>query len=130
MRVAGSLHDREFIRYAKGETLQKTESDDDTKVFEPKGIVLSETASLFIDALRNKEGHIAITEIRQQLSQRGYIFSEREIAKYNRELGFTIVKPRNKAHIKVDGKARLKAILKNAGVYDDFYDVDGRLRDS
>ena len=64
------------------------------------------------------------------MSQRSYIYNEREIAGYSRELGFTIVKPRNKAHIKVDGKARLKAILEKAGVYDDFYNVDGKLRGS
>ena len=64
MRVAGFLRDREFIRYAKGEILQKTESDDDTKVFEPKGVVLSEIAGLFIDALDGQESHIAITDIR------------------------------------------------------------------
>ena len=76
-----------------------------------------------------QESHIAITEIRQRLGQRGYIFSEREIARYARELGFTVVKPRNKAHIKVDGRARLKSILRKAGVYVDFYDADGNLRD-
>lgn len=70
MRVANHLHDKEFLQYAKEEILQKAESDDDTKVCEPKGIVLSETADLFIDALRNREGHIAITEIRQQLYER------------------------------------------------------------
>lgn len=128
IRVALYLQDKEFIEYAKKQIRAKVESDDDTKVFEPKGIVLSETASLFIDVLNDKTVHIPITEIRDVLRMRGYNFSEREIAKYSREFGFTIVKPHNKAHIKVNGKARLWDILKNAGVYDDFYDAEGKLR--
>lgn len=128
MRVAGYLGDTDFLAYAKREIRKKTESDDDTKVFEPKGIVLSETASLFLDALKEQRSHVAVTDIRQELYKRGYTHSEREIAKYARELGFTIVKPRNKAHIKVNGEARLKAILNRAGVYDDFYGEDGKLR--
>jgi len=61
------------------------------------------------------------------LGIRGYKYAEREIAKYARELGFIIVKPGNKAHIKIDGIKRLVSILKNAGVYDEFYDDKGKL---
>ncbi len=128
IRVARYFGDQEFQDYARKQIKSKVESDDDTKVFEPKGIVLSEAANLFIEALTNKTVHIPVTDIREELRIRGYIFSEREIAKYSRELGFTIVKPRNKAHIKVDGEARLKEILKNAGVYKEFYDSEGKLQ--
>jgi hypothetical protein len=130
MRVATFLGDDDFLEYVKKQIKAKVKEDEDTKTFEPKGLVLSETVPLYLAAIENKKVHVAITDIRAELSKRAYIFSEREIAKYARELGFKIVKPRNKAHVKVEGEARLKEILKTAGVYNSFYDDEGNLKRS
>lgn len=116
MRVAAHLGDDGFLSYAKEQITAKVEEDDDTKMFEPKGIILSEIIPLYQTALDKGESHIAITTVRQKLVGRGYNYFERDISKMARDLGFIIVKPSNKAHIKVEGIQRLKDIASKAGV--------------
>jgi len=64
MRIADYLGDTGFIEYAREQIQLKTKADDETMVFEPKGVVLSEVAELYKLAAREGKGRIAITEVR------------------------------------------------------------------
>jgi len=122
MRVAAHLEDDDFLGYAKKQIESKTEEDDLTKVFEPKGVVLSEIAPRYRTGLQNGNRRIAITTIREAINERGYRYDERQITKAAKELGFTIVYPHNKAHIKIVSEQQLAEITKKAGIAQEFCD--------
>jgi hypothetical protein len=121
MMVAVYLGDSAFLTYALDQIERKTEEDGLTKVFESKGVVLSEIAAPYIGAVKQGKKHIAITTVRQQLKNRGYEYSERQIVKAAKELGFGIAYPHNKAHIKIEGEQVLRDIAARAGVGDDLF---------
>ena len=116
MRVATHLGDVDFLKYAREQIEQKTEENGLTQVFEPKGIVLSEIIPRYVESLKSGNKHIAITDLRRLIRERGYDYTEREIVKAAKELGFSLVYPHNKAHIKVEGEQRLVDIAARAGV--------------
>jgi hypothetical protein len=116
MRVGSQLNDTEFLKYAEEQITAKVEEDDDSKVFEPKGIVLGEIVPLYKDCLAHNAKHIAITEVTELLRKRDYGHNEKTVTQLARQLGFTIVKPQNKAHIKVESETKLKAIIDRAEV--------------
>ena len=116
MRVATHLGDADFLKYAREQIVQKTEENGLTQVFEPKGIVLSEIIPQYMESLKSGNKHIAITELRRLIRERGYNYTEREIVKAAKELGFALAYPHNKAHIKIEGVQRLIDIAARAGV--------------
>ncbi|MFC1903889.1 hypothetical protein ACFLW9_03295 [Chloroflexota bacterium] len=122
MRVADCLGDSEFLKYAEEQIGAKTEEDELSKLYEPKGVVLSEIAQMYEACLKGNINRIAITDIRHNIQDRGYVLNERQIAKLARELGFTIKKPKNKAFIKVICEEELRKIFENAGVSQNFDD--------
>jgi hypothetical protein len=116
MRIADYVGDADFLDYAREQIKLKTEEDDLSKIYEPKGIVLGEIAPLYMSALKSGKGHIAITDIRAGVRDRDCILIERQIVKIARELGFNIVYPGNKAYVKVVSKDELRGIFEKAGV--------------
>ena len=83
--------------------------------------------TLYITALKeNISCNIAITSIRVNLLSRGYVnCHERQIVKEARDLGFEIVKPKNKAHIKINSIDELKRIIeKNSYSLEDFFEEE------
>jgi hypothetical protein len=122
MKVATHLRDSEFMEYARGQIEAKAEEDSLTKLYEPKGLVLSEIAPQYLQGLNVDKNKLPITEVRQSLYQRGYQYDERQIVKLAKDLGFTIVKPHNKAHVKFLSRQQLDDILERAGVSGDFYE--------
>jgi len=121
MRVALYLRDGDFLAYAIDQITLKKEEDGLTKVFEPKGIVLSEIAVPYLEAIEKGKSHIAVTAVRQLLKNRGYDYTERQIVKAAKELGFGVAYPHNKAHIKVEGEQVLREIATKAGVGSDLF---------
>jgi len=115
MQIAAHLGDDAFLEYASQQIEEKTEEDDLTKVFEPKGIVLSEIIPIYEIASNTGHKHISFTTLRAVIKDRGYDFSEKEIVSYAKALGFTVVYPHNKAHLKVEGLQRLHDIYERAG---------------
>jgi hypothetical protein len=109
MKVAEYLKDTDFIDYAKEQIISKTDEDNLTKEFEPKGLVFSEICSIYVEPVTNT---ISAKDVRKSLSERGYPFNERQIVKNAKELGFTIIHPHNKSTIKVEGKEKLMEIAK------------------
>jgi hypothetical protein len=111
MRVAIHLGDEKFLEYAREQIELKTEEDDLTKVFEPRGIILSEIAEAYKSALNVQQRRICIGDIRIAVNGRGYLFDERQIVKEARSLGFEVYYPGNKAHVKVLSREQLDAIM-------------------
>lgn len=116
MRVAAHLGDDDYLAYAKEQIALKTEADNDSKTFEPKGVVLSEIATLYKEALGQGRGHVAITSVTQRVKDRGYLYNERQVTGNARVLGFGIVRPHNKAHIRVVSKEELLDIAARMGL--------------
>jgi hypothetical protein len=116
MRVADYVGDADFLEYAREQIKLKTEEDDLSKIYEPKGIVLSEIAPFYLAALAGGKGHIAITDIRAGVRERDCMLIERQIVKLAKELGFNIVYPGNKAYVRVISKDELRGIFEKAGV--------------
>ncbi|MFC2067727.1 hypothetical protein ACFLTP_01760 [Chloroflexota bacterium] len=115
IRVADYLGDSDFLEYAREQIKSKTEEDDLSKMFEPKGIVLSEIAPLYEDFLKFGTAKIPVTAIRSKVKERDCLFNERQIVKLARDLGFTMVYPKNKAHIKVMSTQELQEIFEKSG---------------
>lgn len=120
MRTAKTVDDTEWLEYARKQIDLKTQEDALSKVYEPKGIVLSEIIPLYRAALDKNvmpklPNRIAITEVRKAIAERGYNYTEKQIAKAARDLGFRVYYPQNKAHIKVEGEELLKSIGARAG---------------
>jgi len=116
MRVADHIGDTTFLEYAKEQIRLKTEEDDLSKIYEPKGIVLSEIALPYLSFLENGQSRIAITDIRGKIRDRDCLLVERQIVRLARELGFTIIYPGNKAYVRVVSKEELQGIFEKAGV--------------
>jgi len=116
MRVAAHLKDSEFLKYAEEQIELKNEEDNLSKVFEPKGVVFSEICGLYEEALSSEKKHIPITNVRPKVKDRGYDFDERQITAIAKNLGFTVVYPHNKAHIKMEGEYKLKEVANKMGV--------------
>lgn len=121
MRIAIYLGDGTFLSYAMEQIKQKTAEDGLTKVFESKGVVLSEIAAPYLEAIKQQKRHIAITTVRKLLKDRGYDYTERQIVKAAKELGFGLAYPHNKAHIRVEGEPVLRDIAARAGVGNDLF---------
>jgi hypothetical protein len=120
MRIADHIGDIGFLEYAREQIRLKTEEDDLSKIYEPKGIVLSEIAPLYLDSLKSGKRHIAITDIRAGVRERDSVLIERQIVKIARDLGFGIAYPGNKAYIRVLSKEELQSIFDRAGVAQHF----------
>jgi hypothetical protein len=120
MRIAGHVGDADFLDYAREQINLKTEEDDLSKIYEPKGIVLGEIAALYHSALAGGKGHIAITEIRAGVRERDCLLIERQIVKLAKDLGFSIAYPGNKAYVRVISKDELRGIFEKAGVAQHF----------
>lgn len=116
IHVADYLGDTTFIEYAKQQIELKVEDNQETKLYEPKGIVLSEVAELYDKALGAGVSAMAITDIRKAIRERECLLVERQIVKLARDLGFTIVSRRNKAFIVVVSREQIDAILNKAGM--------------
>lgn len=116
MRIADHVGDTTFLDYAREQIRLKTEEDDLSKVYEPKGIVLSEIYPLYLSTLEIGRRHIAITDIRAGVRERDCTLIERQIVKIAKELGFGIVYPGNKAYVRVVSKEELRGIFERAGV--------------
>lgn len=116
MRVADHIGDTDYLGYAQGQIALKTEEDDMSKIYEPKGIVLSEISPLYLTCLESGTSRVAITDIRARIRDRDCILIERQIVQIARTLGFTIVYPGNKAYIRVTSKEELQSIFEGAGV--------------
>lgn len=124
MKVATYLKDEQFLKYATEQVARKSEEDELTKVFEPKGVILSEIAPLYRACLTGDAKRIPITDIRAAVQIRGYFFNEKQITKTAKELGFNVVYPHNKAYIKVECEAQLEAIMEKAGISEKLRDGD------
>lgn len=120
MRIADYIGDIGFLEYAKEQIRLKTEEDDLSKVYEPKGIVLSEVAPLYLSALESGRQRIAITDIRAGIRDRDCVLIERQIVKLAKDLGFGIAYPGNKAYVRVVSKEELQDIFERAGVAQHF----------
>jgi len=116
IHIADYLGDTAYIEYAKQQIVLKTEDNQETKLYEPKGIVLAEVAELYDQALEVGQTAISITDVRKAIRERECLLVERQIVKLARDLGFTIVSRQNKAFIAVVSRAQLNAILDKAGV--------------
>ncbi|MFC1958931.1 hypothetical protein ACFLV6_03355, partial [Chloroflexota bacterium] len=81
IRIADNIGDAGFVEYAREQIQLKAEEDDLSKVYEPKGIVLSEISPLYLSALEKGRGHIAITDIRAGIRERDCVLIERQIVK-------------------------------------------------
>ena len=124
MRVADYFDDTDFLAYAKEQIEIKIQEDDMSKVFEPKGIVLSEIDPLYEYCLENGKGLIAITDVKARIRERDCTLIERQIVKIAKDLGFIIGYPKNKAHIKVNSREELRQIFERAGVGQNFDEED------
>ena len=124
MRVADYLGDSIFLEYVREQIKSKAEEDNLSRIFEVKGIVLSEIAPLYETSLHDNHSKIAITEIKPKIKERDYLLNERQIVKLARDLGFTLVYPKNKAHIKVTSMRELQEIFEKSGSGSNF-DNDG-----
>jgi hypothetical protein len=113
VRAAKYFHDDAFIKYAKEQIQSKTEEDNLTKEFEPKGLVFSEICSMFDSS---EPQSIAAKDIRKALLERGYSYDERQIVKSAKELGFTIIHPHNKSTIKVESKEQLTEVARKNNI--------------
>lgn len=87
-----------------------------------KGSVLIQVSIEYIRGLHSGNRLIAITGLRRRLREDKYLVIEREIVRFAKELGFTVVYPHNKAHIKVESEQQLRDIAESAGFSDGFYD--------
>jgi len=122
MRVAGYLGDdigdNSFLHYAFKCIEAKTEESNQSKVFEPKGIVLSEIIPRYLASLSSQQIKIAITAITEAVRNRKLQFypDERQVTGLAKQLGFEIYYPNNKAHIKVKTKEELESILTRQGI--------------
>lgn len=115
IRVALSLNDNDFLEYTIEQIRLKTEEDDDTKEFEPKGVVLGEIVEMYLKALDEGRSGVAITELRKQVTERDYQLNEKQVTGLTRQLGFPIVKPHNKSHVKVESLPHMCHIVEKAG---------------
>ncbi|MFC1956674.1 hypothetical protein ACFLVY_00015 [Chloroflexota bacterium] len=122
MRVATFFRDGEYLEYARKQIESKAEEDGLTAIYESKGAVLSEIGSIYHAALGTDKNKIPITEVRQRLNDRGYHLIERNIVKIARELGFHIVYPQGKAHVKIISLEQLKEIVERAGASKYFFE--------
>lgn len=118
IRVAGYLGDTDFMNYAFGCIDAKNEESNQSKVFEPKGIMLSEIIPRYLAYLNAPETKIPITEITRAIRNRDVPFypDERQVAAIARQLGFEVYYPHNKAHIKVISREHLESILERQGI--------------
>ena len=87
-----------------------------------KGAVLIQVAIEYIRNLHSGQRLIAVTVIRHTLREGKCLVTEREIVRFAKELGFVVVYPHNKAHIKVENEQQLRDIAKGAGFLEGFYD--------
>ena len=115
MRVADYLGDNDFLEYAKAQIASKTEEDNLTRMFEPKGIVLGEIAPLYEASLKDGQNKIPVTDIKTKVRARDCLLNERQIVSLARELGFSFVYPQNKAHVKVTSLNELRQIFERTG---------------
>lgn len=118
IRVAGYLGDSDFMNYAFGCIDAKNEESNQSKVFEPKGIVLSEIIPRYLACLNASETKIPITDITGAIKTRDVPFhpDERQVAGIARQLGFEVYYPHNKAHTKVISREHLESILERQGI--------------
>jgi hypothetical protein len=110
IRVATHLQDTAFIDYVKEQIKLKTEEDNQTKEYEPRGLVFSEIFTVCDNDPPQFPVNVSAKDIRKALMERGYQYDERQIVKNARELGFTIIRPHNKSKIKVESKEKLLEI--------------------
>ena len=118
MKVAGYLEDHDFVNYAFTCVDEKTAESNESKVFEPKGVVLSEIITPYQEALGNHTAKIPIQAISKSIKAREVAFhpDERQVAAIARQLGFEVYHPQNKAHIKVISREHLVSILERQGL--------------
>jgi len=118
MRVAGYLRDNGFVNYAFGCIEAKTEESNLSKVFEPKGVVLSEIIPRYLACLNTNATKIPITDITEAVRNRKLQFhpDERQVTGLAKQLGFTVYYPHNKAHIKVISREELESIVARQGI--------------
>ena len=118
IRVASYLGDTEFASYAFACIEAKTEEDNLSKVYEPKGVVLGEIIPLYRACLATNKNKISITAITKPIRDRSLPFypDERQVTGLVRQLGFEVYYPGNKAHIKVKTMEELKPIVAMHGI--------------
>ena len=116
MRIATHLEDTEWLEYARQQIDLKSKEDALSGVYELKGIVFSEIIPLYDQAVKQSIRRVAITEIRRAISERGYFYTEKQIAKAAKDLGFTVYYPQNKAHIKIEGGELLSRVKTKVGL--------------
>jgi hypothetical protein len=118
MRIAGYLGDNDFVNYAFECIEAKTEEDNLSKVFEPKGVVLSEVIPRYLACLNVNETKIPITDITEAIRKRKLQFypDERQVTRLTKQLGFEVYYPHNKAHIKVKTREELESIVVGQGI--------------
>ncbi len=115
MRGARHLGEEEFIEYAKEQVKLKREADDTSKVFEPRGVVLSEIWDTYVKSDKKGNMDIPLTEIRSNLKIRDYFIVESQISREAKSLGFRIVYKRNKRYIQISCLEELNSILVKNG---------------
>ena len=115
VRIADYLGDQEYLDWVSEKIEEKKEEDDMTKLFEPKGVVLSEATPLYVAGLRNDRRRIPVTEITENVCRR-LKMDERQVCKVLRQLKFKIEKPGNKAHVTIEGEEKLRYIAKLNGI--------------
>lgn len=131
MRVASHLGDTEFLQFAEEQIQIKVEEDDLSKVFEPKGVVLSEIIPFYQGALDNGSNAIPITSITIKANDReiaGFHPDERQVTKIAKVLGFEVYYPHNKAHIRVVSQRQLDSIMRKHGLNDTSEEVKTLLK--
>lgn len=122
MRVAGHLGDivgdNAFISYAFRCIEAKTEEDNLSKVYEPKGVVLSEIIPCYLACLSANKTKIPIKDITKSIKNREVPFypNERQVTGIARQLGFEVYYPNNLAHIKVISMGQLESIMERQGI--------------
>jgi len=117
IRVASHLEDNDFVNYAFECIDAKTEENNQSKVFEPRGIALSEIIPRYLACLRMSQSKIPITDITTLIRNRSLPFypDERQVTGLTKQLGFTVYYPGNKAHIKVISRGELDSIVARHG---------------
>jgi len=118
MRIAGYLEDNEFMHYTFKCIEEKTEESNQSKVFEPKGVVLSEIIPCYRACLTTSQNKIPITDITKTIKSRSLTFypDERQVTGLTKQLGFEVYYPGNKAHIKVKTREELESIVSRHGI--------------
>jgi hypothetical protein len=94
----------------------------------PKGQMLIDIAIEYVRGLYSGQRLIPVTFIRHKLKKGKCLLIEREIVAFAKELGFKVVYPKNKAHIRVESEQQLRDITEGAGFSEGFYDeIEGLL---